>query len=116
MEADKIRITQVISNLLSNALKFTAEGTISIVSSVNGNEAIITIHDTGQGIDPDILPKLFSKFTTKSFSGTGLGLFISKNIVDVHGGRMWAQNNPDGKGATFNFTLPLINEPTLLPQ
>jgi signal transduction histidine kinase len=116
VKADRIRITQVISNLLSNALKFTAEGTISIVSSVNGNEAIITIHDTGQGIDPDILPKLFSKFTTKSFSGTGLGLFISKNIVEVHGGRIWAQNNPDGKGATFNFTLPLINEPTLLPQ
>lgn len=82
---------------------------------MNGNEAITTIHDTGQGIDPDILPKLF-KFTTKSFSGTGLGLFISKNIVEVHGGRIWAQNNHDGKGATFNFTLPLINEPTLLRQ
>jgi signal transduction histidine kinase len=116
VKADRIRVTQVISNLLSNALKFTAEGTISIVSNVNDNEAIITIRDTGQGIDPDILPKLFSKFTTKSFSGTGLGLFISKNIVEVHGGRIWAQNNPDGKGATFNFTLPLINEPTLLPQ
>ena len=69
LKADRIRIIQVISNLLSNALKFTAEGTISIVSNVNDNEAIITIHDTGQGIDPDILPKLFSKFTTKSFSG-----------------------------------------------
>lgn len=89
VKADRIRITQVISNLLSNALKFTAEGTISIVSNVNGNEAITTIQDTGQGIDPDILPKLFSKFTTKSFSGTGLGLFISKNIVQEHGGRIW---------------------------
>ena len=106
-------MSQVISNLLSNAAKFTPVGTISIVSHLNGNpdlknnEAIINVNDNGQGIDTDILPKLFSKFATKSFSGTGLGLFISKSIVEAHGGRIWAQNNADGQGATFSFTLPI---------
>jgi signal transduction histidine kinase len=112
--ADKGRISQVISNLLSNAVKFTPRGTISIVSNLNNNqdkdnnsEAIVSIKDNGQGIDPDILHKLFSKFATKSFSGTGLGLYISKSIVEAHGGRIWAENNSDGKGANFTFTLPL---------
>ena len=113
LNADRGRVSQVISNLLSNAAKFTPVGTISIVSHLNGNpdlknsEAIISVNDNGQGIDPDILPKLFSKFATKSFSGTGLGLFISKSIVEAHGGRIWAQNNADGQGATFSFTLPI---------
>ena len=113
VEADKGRIAQVISNLLSNAIKFAPGGTISVLSTVNDNnknndkEAIITVKDSGQGIDPDMLPKLFSKFATKSFSGTGLGLFICKSIVEAHGGSIWAQNNSDGKGATFSFSLPL---------
>jgi signal transduction histidine kinase len=113
LKADRGRVSQVISNLLSNAAKFTPEGTISIVSDSNGNqdmknnEAIINVKDNGQGIDPDMLPKLFSKFATKSFSGTGLGLFISKSIVEAHGGRIWAKNNSDGKGATFSFTIPI---------
>jgi signal transduction histidine kinase len=113
LKADRGRVSQVISNLLSNAAKFTPEGTISIVSDLNDNqdnkndEAIINVKDNGQGIDPDMLPKLFSKFATKSFSGTGLGLYISKSIVEAHGGRIWAENNPDGKGATFSFSLPL---------
>jgi signal transduction histidine kinase len=111
--ADKGRILQVISNLLSNAVKFTPRGTISIVSNLNGNQdkdnnqAIVSVKDNGQGIDPDILHKLFSKFATKSFSGTGLGLYISKSIVEAHGGRIWAENNSDGKGATFSFSLPI---------
>ena len=111
--ADKGRISQVISNLLSNAVKFTPGGTISIVSNLNGNQdkdnnqAIVSVKDNGQGIDPDILHKLFSKFATKSFSGTGLGLYISKSIVETHGGKIWAENNPYGKGATFTFTLHL---------
>jgi signal transduction histidine kinase len=69
------------------------------------------VQDTGQGIDPDILPALFSKFVSNSSSGgTGLGLFISKKIVEAHGGRIWAENNSDGKkGATFTFTLPITN-------
>ena len=67
--------------------------------------------DTGQGIDPEILPNLFTKFVTKSeTTGTGLGLFISKSIIEAHGGRIWAQNNADGKGATFSFSLPIVNK------
>jgi signal transduction histidine kinase len=113
LNADRGRVSQVISNLLSNAAKFTPVGTISIESHIGrnpglkNNEAIISVNDNGQGIDSDILPKLFSKFATKSFSGTGLGLFISKSIVEAHEGRIWAQNNADGQGATFSFTLPI---------
>jgi signal transduction histidine kinase len=109
--ADKGRISQVISNLLSNALKFTSRGSVSVTSVRSyGNdyeEAIVSIIDTGQGIDLDILPKLFSKFTSKSFAGTGLGLYICKNIVESHGGKIQAMNNTDRKGgATFTFTVP----------
>jgi signal transduction histidine kinase len=68
------------------------------------------IKDTGTGIDPEILPRLFSKFATKSFEGTGLGLFVSKSIIEAHRGKMWAQNNADGKGATFSFSLPLTKQ------
>ncbi|HEX6029173.1 MAG TPA: HAMP domain-containing sensor histidine kinase [Nitrososphaeraceae archaeon] len=63
----------------------------------------------GTGINPELLPRLFSKFATKSFSGTGLGLFISKRIIEAHGGRIWAQNNHDGRGSTFSFSLPINN-------
>jgi signal transduction histidine kinase len=99
----------VIANLLSNAIKFTEKGTISVMAKVKGNnnEVIINIKDNGTGIHPEILPRLFTKFSSKSDIGTGLGLYISKNIVDAHGGRMWAENNPDGRGAMFTFTLPL---------
>jgi signal transduction histidine kinase len=110
VEADKVRITQVIDNLLSNALKFTNEGTISISVESNGKEAVVSIKDNGQGIDTDILPKLFTKFASKSeIGGTGLGLFISKSIVEAHGGKIWAENNKDTKGATFSFSLLLAN-------
>ena len=75
---------------------------------INGQKyAVITMKDTGSGIHEEILPKLFTKFATKSDRGTGLGLFISKNIIEAHGGRIWAKNNEDGKGATFSFSLPL---------
>jgi signal transduction histidine kinase len=111
VEADKEKIIQVISNLLNNAIKFTKEGIISIITEKEENghskEVIVSIKDTGEGIDPVILPKLFSKFVAKSYQGTGLGLFISKSIVEAHGGRIWAENNADAKGATFSFTLPL---------
>jgi signal transduction histidine kinase len=110
VEADKGRITQVIDNLLSNALKFTNEGTTSVSVESKDRQAVVSIKDNGEGIDPSILPKLFTKFATSSSEGIGLGLYISKNIVEAHGGRIWAENNPDGKGATFAFTLPcLIN-------
>jgi signal transduction histidine kinase len=108
IEGDKLRQYQVIANLLRNAIKFTKEGTISINADMKDNtEVTITIKDTGAGIHPEILPRLFTKFATKSDIGTGLGLYISKVIVEAHAGRIWAENNPDGKGATFVFTLPL---------
>jgi two-component system, OmpR family, sensor histidine kinase VicK len=108
LEADKGRMSQVISNLLSNAIKFTKKGTINIATKIeDNNHILISVRDTGTGIDPEILPELFSKFTAKSFSGAGLGLFISKSIVEAHGGKIWAQNNADSKGATFSFSLPL---------
>ncbi len=110
--ADKDRIYQVISNLLTNALKYTENGTVTINAYLNHNanshhkEALVTISDTGRGIDPQVISKLFSKFTTTSTSGTGLGLYISKGIIEAHGGRIWAENNPHGTGATFSFSLP----------
>src|ERR671926_245300 len=111
VEADKARITQVISNLLNNAVKFTEEkgGDIHISTENIDNQVLISVKDSGNGIDPEILPKLFSKFTSKSYQGTGLGLFISKSIVEAHGGRIWATNNAYGKGATFTFTLPITH-------
>jgi two-component system, OmpR family, sensor histidine kinase VicK len=108
IHADKERINQVISNLLSNAIKFTNEGTVSISAATvpNNNKVIVSITDTGPGIDSEILPRLFTKFATKSTSGTGLGLFISKSIIEAHGGKIWGRNNyPKGKGATFGFSL-----------
>jgi two-component system sensor histidine kinase VicK len=112
IEADKGRINQVISNFLSNAIKFTNEGTITATVVVsNINEIVVSITDTGTGIDSEILPRLFTKFATKSTTGTGLGLFISKSIIEAHGGRIWGKNNyPNGKGATFGFSLPLHNQ------
>jgi two-component system, OmpR family, sensor histidine kinase VicK len=116
IQADKERISQVISNLLNNAIKFskkTAEDSISIAITCDkeNNQVIVSVKDTATGIDPEILPRLFSKFATKSDIGTGLGLFISKSIIEAHGGRIWAQNNPDGRGATFAFSLQLISSP-----
>ena len=111
VEADKIRLYQVIANLLSNAIKFTKEGTISIKAQLkDNNEIAIIVKDSGAGIDNDVMPRLFTKFATRSDVGTGLGLYISKNIIEAHGGRMWAANNPDGKGATFSFSLPLTQK------
>jgi two-component system sensor histidine kinase VicK len=105
---------------LDNASKFTEKGEINISiekdTNDNNNYAKIRIQDTGQGIDSEILPRLFEKFATKSETGTGLGLYISKNIVEAHGGRIWNENNNNNnnnpierKGAVFLFTLPLIN-------
>ncbi len=120
IEADKGRITQVISNLISNAVKFTKVGTVTVaaekVEENDRQQVIISIKDTGTGIDPEMLPKLFTKFATKSDKGTGigLGLFISKSIVEAHGGRIWAENNKDGKGATFAFSMPINKQQQLI--
>jgi signal transduction histidine kinase len=149
VEADKLRIYQVISNLLTNAVKFTKKksnhdsiaydvsSTITVFTTIrksnninekddnNSNssiisshddddEVIISIKDRGTGIDPDIQDKLFSKFVTKSDTGSGLGLYISKGIVEAHGGRIWAENNSDGNGATFSFSLPISKENSII--
>jgi signal transduction histidine kinase len=120
VEADKNRLCQVISNLLNNAIKFTDEGSITVIVEIkkinnnnNSNKVIVSIKDTGTGIDSEILPKLFTKFATKSpiAGGTGLGLFISKSIIEMHGGKIWAFNNDeknkDDRGSTFTFSLPV---------
>ena len=132
---DRKRISQVISNLISNSVKFISnkkgkedqDGLISIsiekiktnsnkIDKTNNNNnednkiIVIDIKDNGKGIDKEIFPRLFKKFATKSFQGTGLGLYISKKILEAHGGKIWAENNKDGKGATFSFSLPVDNQ------
>ena len=117
IEADRERLTQVISNLLSNAIKFTKDiksGEDRVIridvkkmKKEQKEHVVASVKDSGTGIDPEILPRLFERFASKSFSGRGLGLFISKSIIEAHGGRIWAENNPDGKGSTFRFSLPL---------
>jgi signal transduction histidine kinase len=107
VDADRSRITQVISNLVNNAIKFTQEGTIAITCTQDENEVVVQVRDSGRGIDPEIHSRLFSKFASKSEQGTGLGLFISKSIVEAHGGRIWAYNNDSYAGATFTFTIPI---------
>ncbi len=115
INADKNRISQVISNLINNSVKFIKnEGTISMAierrttyDRNNKEVVVVVIKDTGSGIDDEMFPKLFKKFATKSFQGTGLGLYICKNIVESHGGKIWAENNKDENGSTFSFYLPL---------
>jgi signal transduction histidine kinase len=109
VNADKDKITQVLCNLLANAIKFTTDGTISISATkrIEQNDVVVSVKDNGIGIDHTILPLLFSKFISTSPDGLGLGLYITKNIISAHGGKIWAQNNPNGKGATFSFLIPL---------
>src|ERR671919_1231301 len=120
--ADKVRVGRVISNLLNNAIKFTPRGeiAISVIELKHNNndddddenrEIQVNIKDTGTGLSPVILPKLFSKFVSTDSGGTGLGLFVSRNIVEAHGGRIWAENNANGKGATFSFIIPKAANP-----
>jgi len=111
ISADKGRITQVISNLLSNAVKFIKKGglggTVIVDIDKEHDAVVVSIKDDGPGIDPEIMPRLFTKFAAKSDIGTGLGLFISKSIIEAHNGKIWAENNADGRGATFTFSLPI---------
>jgi signal transduction histidine kinase len=108
IEGDKGRIFEVISNLLNNAIKFTEKGEVAVILNERDGQAIVSVRDTGTGIAPEIYPKLFTKFATKSEKGTGLGLFLAKNIVESHGGKIWAENNSDGNGATFAFSIPVL--------
>ena len=122
VEADRDRIIQVLSNLLSNAIKFTDQGEISInlfERQDNENherkEVIVSVADTGSGINSEIFSRLFSKFASKSFQGTGLGLFICKSIIQAHGGRIWAEDSSmseDKIGATISFSLPTVTKVT----
>ena len=116
IEADRNRLTQVIHNLLHNAIKFTKEGSITVIverkednTNDKYDEILVSIKGTGTGIHPEVLPKLFTRFATKSpIAGTGLGLFICKNILEMHGGKIWATNNKEkdkGVGSTFTFSL-----------
>jgi signal transduction histidine kinase len=105
--ADNYRITQVISNIINNAIKFTDQGIITIIGNEDSAELTIKISDTGKGIDNEIINRLFDKFVSRSEQGTGLGLFISKNIIEAHGGRIIGFNNENGTGATFVIVLPL---------
>src|SRR5215813_2718419 len=120
VEADKARITQVIYNLLNNAIKFTKRGTVFIGIEENKQDnnlqkfVVVTIKDSGTGIDSEMLPRLFEKFASKSCKGTGLGLFICKSIVEAHGGRIWGENNANGKGAAFAFILPMTDQPYII--
>jgi signal transduction histidine kinase len=107
--ADKGRLTQVLFNLLGNAVKFTEKGNIFVDVEEKADQLVVNIRDTGRGIHSEILPRLFTKFATKSERGTGLGLFISKSIVEAHGGKIWAQNNVNESGATFKFSLPFVD-------
>ena len=104
---DKARIYQVLSNLIANAIKFTEEGDIIVRCEERNGHAVVSVIDSGRGIENEIMPRLFAKFVTRSDSGTGLGLFLSRNIVEAHGGKIWAENNIGRKGATFSFTLPM---------
>ncbi len=130
VDADKTRIMQVISNLFTNAIKFTRGGKVAILVDINntrtkprkekerrgerevgqgekiGREIVVSFRDSGTGIDPAIIDKIFEKFVTKSKKGTGLGLFFSRKIVEAHGGSIWAKNNTNADGATITFSLP----------
>jgi two-component system sensor histidine kinase VicK len=106
---------------LDNAIKFTKAGRILVqltdkragkISGLGDNQALVSIKDEGPGVDPSIMPRLFTKFVSKSEKGTGLGLFISKSIIIMQGGEIWAENHTDGRGATFAFTLP-VDRPRL---
>lgn len=108
VQADRTRLIQVISNLMGNALEFTKHGSVLVTAEkeTTGDHVIVRIFDSGPGIDPGIMPRLFTKFATKSDKGTGLGLFIAKNIIEAHGGKIWAENRKDKSGAMFGFSLP----------
>jgi signal transduction histidine kinase len=109
-DVDRTRVSEVISNLISNALKYSrpeSDGRVVVSAWREGSDAFVRVKDAGQGIDKDSLPRLFTKFFTKSESGVGLGLYVSKLVVDAHRGRIWAENNEDEPGASFIFTIPL---------
>jgi signal transduction histidine kinase len=121
--ADPDRIAQVISNLLGNAVKFTEQGSITVAmerqisidaatttANIKSHGFVrVSVKDTGKGVHPAVKDKLFDKFETRSEKGIGLGLYISRNIIEDHGGKIWVENNIDEKGTTFFFSLPVVD-------
>ena len=107
VKGDRSKIFQVVSNLLCNAEKFTDSGTItvSVIDDLSKKSAIVSVEDTGKGVDKEMVPKLFTKFSAKSEHGTGLGLYICKNIVEAHGGSIWFDETKNG--ARFSFSVPI---------
>ena len=116
--ADRERIMQVLSNLLSNAIRFDPVGRILITLDQKQKEVSVKVKDSGIGISDDIRPRLFTKFasTLRDSSGTGLGLYLSKSIIEAHGGVIWGENNSDGTGAVFGFTIPLTTNFSTSPS
>ena len=112
VNADEERITEVLLNLFDNAVKFTKGGhiTVTIANDKDKNQLSVSVKDTGVGVHPQMIPRLFTKFASKSSGGTGLGLFISKSIIEAHGGKIWFQENSSNRGSTFGFTIPLQEE------
>jgi two-component system sensor histidine kinase VicK len=111
INGDKDKLSQVITNLIINAIKFIEKegGLITIIGKRKDNQILLSIKDNGTGISTEIFPNLFSKYVSKSNMGTGLGLYISKSIIDAHGGKIWAKNNENDQGATFSFSLPIVD-------
>lgn len=111
---DQNKISQALMNLIDNAMKFTTEGEIIVVVKVNDAELLVSVQDFGPGVDPEIKPRLFEKFVTKSTNGTGLGLYLCRRIIEAHGGRIWHEDSLHERGATFSFVLPIDNRSVLL--
>lgn len=109
VDADEERITEVLVNLLDNAMKFTKHGIITVTTAKDKvrNQAYVRVRDSGSGVHPELMTRLFTKFASKSSGGTGLGLYISKSIIEAHGGKIWFENNQEDRGSTFGFSLPL---------
>jgi signal transduction histidine kinase len=114
VSADRSKLFEVLSNLVRNSIRFVDDGgriEVKVRKSDDGSSAIVSVVDNGRGIAPEIMPRLFQKFTSSfEMGGTGLGLYISKAVVEAHGGTIWAENNRDGRGATFTFTLPVAEK------
>ena len=111
VNADEIKLRQVIQNLVDNAIKYTPQGFVKVELKAENNELAVSVVDSGLGIPADLLPQLFEEFirderVKKEIRGTGLGLFIARKIVEAHSGKLSVQSEGEGKGSTFAVTLP----------
>jgi signal transduction histidine kinase len=115
VKADKGKIKQIINNIIDNSIKYTPKGGISVRLEKNDGNALITVKDTGIGINPKTIPKLFQKFSRAedaakaNIMGTGLGLYVASQMIKAQGGHIWVESEGDGKGSTFFIELKAIN-------